>query len=64
MELKYIINSNFNIFKDINVPNNDALQNSFDLSSKNDLDIYKIEEYLGHFVNADKIFEIIQDEVF
>ena len=30
----------------------------------NDLDIYKIEEYLGHFVNADKIFEIIQDEVF
>ena len=29
-----------------------------------DLDIYKIEEYLGHFVNADKIFEIIQDEVF
>jgi len=44
MELKYIINSNFNIFKDINVPNNDALQNSFDLSSKNDLDIYKINE--------------------
>ena len=44
MELKYIINSNFNVFKDINVPNNDALQNSFDLSSKNDLDIYKINE--------------------
>ena len=28
------------------------------------LDTQKIEEYLQHFVNGDKIFEIIQDEVF
>ena len=30
----------------------------------NSLDIQKIEEYLQYFVNGDKIFEIIQDEVF
>ncbi len=30
----------------------------------NSLDTQKIEEYLQHFVNGDKIFEIIQDEVF
>ena len=29
-----------------------------------ELDISKIEEYLPHFANADKIFEIMQDEVF
>lgn len=28
------------------------------------LDTQKIEEYLQYFVNGDKIFEIIQDEVF
>jgi hypothetical protein len=31
---------------------------------KNTLDTQKIEEYLQYFVNGDKIFEIIQDEVF
>ncbi len=30
----------------------------------NSLDTQKIEEYLQFFVNGDKIFEIIQDEVF
>ena len=30
----------------------------------NSLDTQKIEEYLQYFVNGDKIFEIIQDEVF
>ena len=30
----------------------------------NSLNTQKIEEYLQHFVNGDKIFEIIQDEVF
>lgn len=30
----------------------------------NTLDTQKIEEYLQYFVNGDKIFEIIQDEVF
>ena len=30
----------------------------------NKLDIQKIEEYLHYFINGDKIFEIIQDEVF
>ena len=30
----------------------------------NSLDTQKIEEYLQYFVNADTIFEIIQDEVF
>ena len=30
----------------------------------NDLDIYKLEKYLRHFTNEDKIFKIIQDEVF
>lgn len=30
----------------------------------NSLDTQKIEEYLQYFVNSDKIFEIIQDEVF
>ena len=30
----------------------------------NSLDIQKIEEYIHFFVNGDKIFEIIQDEVF
>ena len=30
----------------------------------NSLDTQKIEEYLQYFVNKDKIFEIIQDEVF
>ena len=30
----------------------------------NSLDTPKIEEYLQYFVNGDKIFEIIQDEVF
>ena len=30
----------------------------------NILDTQKIEEYLQYFVNGDKIFEIIQDEVF
>lgn len=30
----------------------------------NSLDTQKIEEYLQYFVNEDKIFEIIQDEVF
>lgn len=28
------------------------------------LNMRKIEEYLSYFINADKIFEIIQDEVF
>lgn len=28
------------------------------------LNIRKIEEYLAYFINADKIFEIIQNEVF
>lgn len=28
------------------------------------LDIQKIEEYVTYFINGDKIFEIIQDEVF
>lgn len=30
----------------------------------NSLDTQKIEEYLQYFVNGDKIFQIIQDEVF
>ena len=30
----------------------------------NSLDTQKIEEYLQYFINGDKIFEIIQDEVF
>ena len=30
----------------------------------NSLDTQRIEEYLQYFVNGDKIFEIIQDEVF
>ena len=30
----------------------------------NSLDTQKIEEYLQYFVNGDKIFDIIQDEVF
>ena len=30
----------------------------------NSLDTQKIEEYLQYFTNGDKIFEIIQDEVF
>lgn len=30
----------------------------------NSIDTQKIEEYLQYFVNGDKIFEIIQDEVF
>ena len=30
----------------------------------NSLDTQKIEEYLQYFVNGDKIFEMIQDEVF
>lgn len=30
----------------------------------NSLDTQKIEEYLQYFVNGDKLFEIIQDEVF
>lgn len=30
----------------------------------NELDVAKIEEYLSYFSNADKLFEIIQDEVF
>lgn len=30
----------------------------------NSLNIRKIEEYLSYFVNSDKIFEIIQNEVF
>ena len=30
----------------------------------NSLNTQKIEEYLQYFVNGDKIFEIIQDEVF
>ena len=30
----------------------------------NSLNIRKIEEYLTYFINADKIFEIIQNEVF
>ncbi len=30
----------------------------------NSLDTQKIEEYLQYFVNGDRIFEIIQDEVF
>lgn len=30
----------------------------------NKLDIQKIEDYLQYFINGDKIFEIIQDEVF
>ena len=30
----------------------------------NSLDTQKIEEYIQYFINGDKIFEIIQDEVF
>ena len=30
----------------------------------NSLDTQKIEEYLQYFINGDRIFEIIQDEVF
>ncbi len=30
----------------------------------NSLDTQKIRKYLQYFVNVDKIFEIIQDEVF
>ena len=30
----------------------------------NSLNTQKIEEYIQYFVNGDKIFEIIQDEVF
>ena len=44
MEFKDIINSKFNRFKELNIPINDVLQNSFDSSSKSDLNIAKISE--------------------
>ena len=44
MELKDLINSKFNRFKEFNDPINDVLQNSFDSSSKSDLNIVKINE--------------------
>lgn len=45
----------YNLYKEI-ISNYRKLANS--------LDTQKIEEYLQYFVNGDKIFEIIQDEVF
>ena len=46
----------------INIYDKEIISNYRKLA--NSLDTQKIEEYLQYFVNGDKIFEIIQDEVF